>query len=304
MYGLKQAQRESFVSPAGMATLHDAIAPIVGGDFVLREHENQGLTTVVYSCDTPQASFIVRRGNNMNAFQNDAFAARHAGGDNLPVPSVKGIVSLEDSAACVTARAPGVPAQDDLLFRPGHPLNASLQRALTTMHTARIPAEAAAGHSFGTVKYHPATAMYAKAKPEAARRLDNATLEEVASLQKHLSGTCLPQLARLCHNDLKGDNIIAEHDRITGVIDWAMAQLGDPASDLGRLYVSHPAAFDLSEYGAAIGSEPNFRQRALYYAMGACVGSVRFFGSLGDQAEVAKAEDRLIELASEAEKAA
>ncbi len=68
----------------------------------------------------------------------------------------------------------------------------------------------------------------------AARTDDVPTCERIiAWLEEHMpveSGACL------IHNDFKFDNVILDPDdvtRITGVLDWEMAAIGDPLMDLG-----------------------------------------------------------------------
>jgi aminoglycoside phosphotransferase (APT) family kinase protein len=284
-----------------MEMLEEAVSPLLGEDIELAEHNVQGLTTLVHTCDTPTGSYIVRRGQNMAAFRNDAFAAEYAADVDLPIPRVRGIISLaDDSIVCISDRAAGSVASDEDMYRQGSELNLSVERALRTLHSREIPAEVQA-HAFGIVKRRPATKLYDKTDPDYERRIDIASLEQIARVQAHLERLCMPQMARLCHNDIKGENVIAQGGDVTGVIDWAMAELGDPASDLGRLYVDRPDAFDYDNYGAAIGSEENFKRRVLYYAMATCVGSVRFFSGLQNTAQMGISENRLIELVNEAE---
>jgi aminoglycoside phosphotransferase (APT) family kinase protein len=56
--------------------------------------------------------------------------------------------------------------------------------------------------------------------------------EAAAWLQTHIPAEVAPSLI---HNDFKFDNVIFEPslDRITGVLDWEMATVGDPLMDLG-----------------------------------------------------------------------
>ena len=56
--------------------------------------------------------------------------------------------------------------------------------------------------------------------------------EAAAWLQSHMPAEVAPALI---HNDFKFDNVIfdTDLDRITGVLDWEMATVGDPLMDLG-----------------------------------------------------------------------
>ncbi|SCW66783.1 Predicted kinase, aminoglycoside phosphotransferase (APT) family [Sphingobium faniae] len=61
----------------------------------------------------------------------------------------------------------------------------------------------------------------------------------------------------LLHNDLGFHNFLFEDGRITGILDWELASIGDPAADLGycRAFVEKmiPWADFLAAYGAAGG---------------------------------------------------
>jgi len=48
----------------------------------------------------------------------------------------------------------------------------------------------------------------------------------------------LPEPQRIClvHGDLRPGNFLYEHGRVTGLLDWEMAHLGDPIEDLGWIY--------------------------------------------------------------------
>lgn len=48
-------------------------------------------------------------------------------------------------------------------------------------------------------------------------------------LETNLPGAVAP---RLVHGDLRMGNLMAEHGRLTGVLDWELAHLGDPHEDL------------------------------------------------------------------------
>ena len=48
---------------------------------------------------------------------------------------------------------------------------------------------------------------------------------------------------RLIHGDLGGDHILIRKGKVTGVIDWGDAEVGDPAADFGGLVISYGEKF-------------------------------------------------------------
>ena len=51
----------------------------------------------------------------------------------------------------------------------------------------------------------------------------------------------------MCHGDYQPSNFLYENGRITGVIDWEVAHVGDPREDIGWLYqLSRITGFDLA----------------------------------------------------------
>ena len=71
-----------------------------------------------------------------------------------------------------------------------------------------------------------------------------------ALLDRCLAGNPHPVL---CHGDLGPDHLLTTESRVTGVIDWTDAAVGDPALDLAWLVHGTPAAFAdalVATYGA------------------------------------------------------
>ncbi|MEO7912364.1 MAG: aminoglycoside phosphotransferase family protein [Roseiflexaceae bacterium] len=55
-----------------------------------------------------------------------------------------------------------------------------------------------------------------------------------------------PSAARLCKNDCAGTNILVQHGKVAGIIDWEWAWGGDPAWDIAywQLHNNQPRALD------------------------------------------------------------
>jgi thiamine kinase-like enzyme len=72
-----------------------------------------------------------------------------------------------------------------------------------------------------------------------------------------------PTAARLCKNDCAGANILVQHGRVAGIIDWEWAWGGDPAWDLAywQLHNTDAAALDFLIAGYEPDDPPGLRRR-------------------------------------------
>jgi aminoglycoside phosphotransferase (APT) family kinase protein len=137
-------------------------------------------------------------------------------------------------------------------------LGRELGEFLSALHTVD-PAEAAARGAVDA-----ATAAAAK-----TAFLDECRAQVVPLLPEHARQTALELLARvattrtaLVHADLGDEHILVQDGRISGVIDWTDAEIGDPALDLSWLLNDTPdgIATGLAE---TYGLTPVLRRRAL-----------------------------------------
>ena len=55
-----------------------------------------------------------------------------------------------------------------------------------------------------------------------------------AALDAHAAALAAVEVGALCHGDLKAAHIFVEAGRLTGVIDWGDAVVGDPLWDIAR----------------------------------------------------------------------
>jgi aminoglycoside phosphotransferase (APT) family kinase protein len=72
-----------------------------------------------------------------------------------------------------------------------------------------------------------------------------------------------PTAARLCKNDCAGANILVQHGRVAGIIDWEWAWGGDPAWDIAywQLHNTDAAALDFLIAGYEPDDPPGLRRR-------------------------------------------
>lgn len=85
--------------------------------------------------------------------------------------------------------------------------------------------------------------------------------EAQTTVKSNIDG--VPQSCGIVHYDLNPSNVLADGNRVTGVIDWESTQGGDPAFDLVTLlyyrYSSKPARQELWEYLLKSSSLPAIR---------------------------------------------
>ncbi|TWF54743.1 aminoglycoside phosphotransferase family protein [Neorhizobium alkalisoli] len=60
---------------------------------------------------------------------------------------------------------------------------------------------------------------------------DEVDILRAKALWEEASSQAYDGLPRWLHGDLKADNLIARHGKLTGVIDWGLSAVGDPAAD-------------------------------------------------------------------------
>lgn len=111
----------------------------------------------------------------------------------------------------------------------------------------------------------------------------------------------MPEERGLIHNDLWWFNIIAERERITGVIDWANALYGDPLYDIARISWGSACPGIWYDDGAALlrarfGALPAYDLRLACYACHIGLDDLRYFAKAGLRAEYDFFRTRLLAL--------
>jgi hygromycin-B 4-O-kinase len=128
--------------------------------------------------------------------------------------------------------------------------------------------------------------------------LEREVYEVVYRRMLRLAERC-PEERALIHNDYWYENILADGERITGVIDWANALYGDPLYDVARLswgsgwpgwWHEDGEALLRARYGAA----PGYAERVACYECHFGLDDLRFYAKTGRRAEYQWARDRLL----------
>lgn len=157
-------------------------------------------------------------------------AARHA---TVAVPRVRGVAPLD--GALLTTRVPGVPAAD---AQPDLPALADAVAELLTALHAVPPAELA-----GVVEPDPDSAeeWLRQVGEEYADAREHCPPDLRADIEAFLAAAPPAPATRpvFCHNDVRDYHLLVDPGtgRVTGLIDWTDAVLGDPALDLATVLI-------------------------------------------------------------------
>ncbi|NJO84588.1 MAG: aminoglycoside phosphotransferase family protein [Blastochloris sp.] len=183
-----------------------AVAPISGGsDTALWRVEHDGVISALRVFRSNQAQVCLRE---MQALE---LAAAHS----IPVPQARAHGYWHDCPAVL------------LSWLPGEPLATRLQRQPWRM--VRF------GRAFGQMQariHHIIAQPFADEAPTDWITWYQAVDSELAAQLRRLA----TQSPRLLHLDYHPLNVMVDHVGVSGVLDWANVQTGDPRADVARTY--------------------------------------------------------------------
>src|SRR5215207_1251804 len=181
--------------------------------------------------------YVVRLSNGQfrDAFRHEATVVNLLAGSEVPHARHLGHGDGPDGPWYVSERLPGRPMHDAWPAADSHTRQTiieSLGSALRALH--RVPvaagllppwlADALAGKP--RLSYHPPVVSAALHQVEAARRLpshDARLLSDVADWIQQRLALFVADEPVLVHGDLHGSNVIVDHGRVTGLVDFAEA---------------------------------------------------------------------------------
>lgn len=202
----------------------------------------EGLVSQVFAFGRDDEAYVVRVGAQRDGYEKDAFAARTFGRSGLPIPEIVLIDALNaDLALCISRRASGKRIQS--LDAAGAEAAApAFLETLANIGEADIAAVTGWGR-FDAVGRAPSPSWRAyllrfdqDADAWISRLPAHAAvlLRRALTLVEQLSPSEEPE-RRLIHGDLGSPNLIADAARITAVIDWDLAAVGDALYDVAGL---------------------------------------------------------------------
>ncbi len=254
----------------------------------------------------------LRIGADIRGFRKDAWA-HTTFGSVVPVPAVRDVGELPDGAVyCLTDWAPGSTLQDlspDEVRR----VTPNVFAAWSSLQTAAIDATA----GFGVLDPETMAAPYRtqqdhlRAELDPARRWPADWVEAhsaaVATVLEHyrsLIDSCPDQRA-FVHGDWGTNNLLVADGRVTAVLDWGTAGVGDPIEDVaGRFWAFWPAVStcvtELADYAdGRLGKLPDYRERVLCHDLRTGISEITSSLADDDLAFADRCLSRCLELLAE-----
>jgi hygromycin-B 4-O-kinase len=209
-----------------------------------------------------QNTSLVLRVNHHASYATDAAMSKRLAGSAIPVPRVLDVGNDGEHYWAISERASGT-TMDSLDPAAHLVLRDDLVQVLLALHATPVkgtsgfgPIDASGNATHPTWRDFLTTEGMAdsfvdwdgarsRATPEQTRLIDTAW-ETAARLIPHC-----PEDRALLHGDFSLDNILADRDGITGVIDWSNVLHGDPLWDVARTDLWAPHLSFATAYLAA-----------------------------------------------------
>ncbi|MEZ4571776.1 MAG: aminoglycoside phosphotransferase family protein [Thermomicrobiales bacterium] len=241
-----------------------------------------GLFSRAYAFLAGGREYVIRINAEEHAaesFAKDDYAWRHFASEELPIPRVVAVGEHEDWHYAISERAPG----RTLMECSPEERRAALPALLDTLEAiGKVNTRASTGYGdwggdgnggYGSwqeflaaiIENHDAGYFANWHRYFEDSFLERDVFERVYERMLRLAERC-PNMRKLVHNDYQFENVLADGERISGVIDWANALYGDPLYDVAWLgWIStHPGWwFDegMEILRARFGDAPDFDVR-------------------------------------------
>jgi aminoglycoside phosphotransferase (APT) family kinase protein len=266
---------------------HALLASLTGEAGVDVAPLGEGWDNVVWAVGDDRV-LRVRREPDPAAVERDValldFAAARA---TVTVPRV--LAADPAHGLLLTTRVPGRPAAE-APWDPGHVADA-LAGLLTALHTApEVPSVLAPDPDDAAAWLRAVGEEYAAAAHAVPADLRGAVEAFLAAVPPAPGPRLVP-----CHNDVRDDHVFVGGDgRVTGLIDWGDAVLGDPSLDLATVSTDFGDAV-LARLVAAYDAPlaPGWEERVRFVARRRMVEDLAWRVRNGDQPGFARTEPAL-----------
>lgn len=211
--------------------------PITGGE-----------ESLAFAIHTDRQSCVLRLNRSIEGFAKDDFAWRRLASPSLPIPAVIEIGFTDDGHAyCLAQLVPGVTLQElsPLELPPVLAPVAAVMDEIAASDASDLsgfgPFDAQGRGRYGSW-WHYLTAVasptlydWAALEARIDRAVVDACLETIVAHAAHC-----PEVRQVVHGDFGSNNVLTDGRRITGVIDWSEAMIGDPLYDLANILFWRP----------------------------------------------------------------
>jgi hygromycin-B 4-O-kinase len=236
-------RKSSFPPTAVLAKLEGCMANISDLTLISQGEESQ-----TYRFRSGTQAYVVRLNRAVEGFEKDAFAYRRFARPNLPIPEIIHIGQIDDHFYCISENMPGVTLQDlhpqnvpPELGPTAEILDVIAESNLDDMtgfgpFNARGVGSYESWHDFLMSVADPHQYDWA-AVDSLVDLVDLVDMDIVNRLLKRLDSLVVhcPETRRLVHGDFGSNNVLTDGRRITGVIDWSEASIGDPLYDIANI---------------------------------------------------------------------
>lgn len=231
-------RKPSFSQAEILAVLANCMANISGFEPLAEGEESQA-----FRFRSETKTYVVRINKAIEGFQKDSFAHHRFARYNLPIPEVLRIGPIGDHFYCISENLPGMTLQD-LRSEQLPPLLGPVAYILDVIAESDLdglsgfgPFNAQGIGSYGSWRYF----LMDIVSPQhydwnaVGSFVDVPYVHQLLKLLERLAVHC-PETRRLIHGDFGSNNVLTNGSKITGVIDWSEALIGDPLYDVANIF--------------------------------------------------------------------
>ncbi len=267
-----------------------------------------GEMSQAFSFNSKKGSCVIRINTNSDSFEKDIYAVENFTSKDLPVPEIIEIGKFDDKHYfAISKKAEGKTVNNfsEIEYQAIVP---DLLSVLDSIHATDIRDKSGYGKLDirGIGKFDSWKDFVLSVGKYAYRDnlfetsfLEKEVWEKIFNEIKRLSEYCTEDRS-LVHGDYGSDNVVADNNKITGVLDWEESMYGDFLYDIAWLSFwsrkNDPQKKVENFYRAK--KIPNFEERLLCYKLRIGLGSLSFYAFSGQEDKYKSTKERTLSLLS------
>jgi hygromycin-B 4-O-kinase len=194
----------------------------------------EGLESQAFRFEVSEGPFVVRVNPTLPGFEKDRWASSMLAG-RVPVPRVVRLGQLDDDDAyCISEWVPGTTLEE----LPVEDVEGLVEEVAKVWRSvAETDVSSIDGFGYFDPAGHAVASSWRKVLVETleAARRDLQGASNVIEAYARLIDRC-PEERALIHGDFGSNNVLADGGRVTAVLDWDQAMVGDPLHDVANFY--------------------------------------------------------------------